>query len=1188
MAPKKIQTASISKKANKNVTVATNSSSTSTGPLTRSKAKATIIPASKGVAPTVLQGKYQPVATLPTKKKDEEGSQKLPAIAENSVSESLSPRPSRSVSDADSSTGSHSASSPSSPKRSESPSRSESSYSVAMQAMTTGAATVEEQLATMARAIEKLTKTVEEKDLQIASLMNKLEAQNVGDTSQDASHPPGFTPQGVIIGDQNGKLIMSDQGIKLKQKVDTNRVSSSNPGGGAKFNHATFAALGIVENAQPTSIASLSVQQLHDMITNTIRAQYGGPSHSSYMYSKPYTKRIDYFRMPVDLEPESIDSWEQMEREFLNRFYSTRRTVSMTELTNTKQWRDEPVVDYINRWRAISLDCKDRLSELSAVEMCMNGMHWGLLYILQGIKPKTFEELATRAHDMEISIANHGGKNPAILEKPSDKRDVKKGDKFSKGTTKDSMMITTAPVKITAKDKKREVKKEFRPVEKGNRPTLKELQAKKYPFPDSDVPGMLEDLLEKVIQLPECKRPEEIGRVNDPKYCQYHRIVSHPTEKCFVLKELLVDLASQNKIILDLDEAVESNHTTIVVGSQGSPNSDQKAKEAKLTPTAGAVAKTIQFGSLEPVIVQVQSQDVSAFSCADKSPSTEADDGWILVTRKKSRRNKPKVKPAHPGRGHGKKNHHHYAKRKGGRKMKSKKDVLEDDEVEAVYMVSTSEEIAEDKEQNYAEKEATNKEVSLLTTLKEAPPRFSLREASQLPQSARLALVQVLANPVEYEAVINEVGGTKEDSTTCASCCAALTFTDEDLQLVIPTEIPSMGQGKLKKDEQITAPNLQKDASTSEKPLKLVPSQKESSPSGVQVAEKCFRYIPKSRRKEGQSLFEEVITTVKDKVKCPQALTKEDIQVLKGDLTMPLPAMGQPSSSKPPLKGFVKSTQGSLQHGFLPEKRTDGFDPKAYKLLANSGEKIHGLSKAQKELRQQGHKISPSKTGLGFTPPQPVYISAKGKSKKANVQHITIEEVEEDDNQQSSPRVSVFDRIEAPVTRTSIFDRLGVTKETRKESTLQTKKSIFSRLGNRSTSSKGENIKGKGKSIEIDSSKGDEETRSSIPSRMKRITSLDVDTEGPLKVKRRTIVLTGQPKGQTKVAKEEEMEYTTSYHVEVEEHSSSDSEDDDFPGAPPQLEDGGQPTIDDLKELNLGTPDEPRPIFVGCNERLAL
>jgi len=48
------------------------------------------------------------------------------------------------------------------------------------------------------------------------------------------------------------------------------------------------------------------------------------------------------------LEPESIDSWGQMEQEFLNRFYSTQHTVSMTELTNTKQWKDKPVLDFIN------------------------------------------------------------------------------------------------------------------------------------------------------------------------------------------------------------------------------------------------------------------------------------------------------------------------------------------------------------------------------------------------------------------------------------------------------------------------------------------------------------------------------------------------------------------------------------------------------------------------------------------------------------------------------------------------------------------------------------------------------------------------------------------------------------------------------------------------------------------------
>ncbi|KAA0034813.1 ty3-gypsy retrotransposon protein [Cucumis melo var. makuwa] len=120
------------------------------------------------------------------------------------------------------------------------------------------------------------------------------------------------------------------------------------------------------------------------------------------------TLKGNAFDWYTDLEPKSIDSWEQLERDFLNRFYSTRCIVSMIELTATKQRKGEPVIDYINRWRALSLDCKDRLTELSAVEMCTQGMHWGLLYILQGIKPRTFEELATRAHDMELSIANRG------------------------------------------------------------------------------------------------------------------------------------------------------------------------------------------------------------------------------------------------------------------------------------------------------------------------------------------------------------------------------------------------------------------------------------------------------------------------------------------------------------------------------------------------------------------------------------------------------------------------------------------------------------------------------------------------------------------------------------------------------------------------------------------------------------
>ena len=74
----------------------------------------------------------------------------------------------------------------------------------------------------------------------------------------------------------------------------------------------------------------------------------------------------------------------------------------------------------------------------------------------------------------------------------------------------------------------------------------------------------MDDLLEKGnIKLPPSKLLEEAGKINDPKYCRYHRVISQPLEKCTTLKEHIMQLDQDGKIILDLVEATKTNRTII-------------------------------------------------------------------------------------------------------------------------------------------------------------------------------------------------------------------------------------------------------------------------------------------------------------------------------------------------------------------------------------------------------------------------------------------------------------------------------------------------------------------------------------------------------------------------------------------------------------------------------------------------
>ncbi|KAM1432798.1 hypothetical protein ACFXTO_015297 [Malus domestica] len=106
--------------------------------------------------------------------------------------------------------------------------------------MTIGVTSIEEQLTQMNEAIARLTQIVEEKDLQIATLVSRLEPQN-GENPNPEDEP-------------------TVERIDVKPEPDQVAVL----------------------------MGYLSIQQLQEMITNTIKAQYEGSSNTYGLYSKPY------------------------------------------------------------------------------------------------------------------------------------------------------------------------------------------------------------------------------------------------------------------------------------------------------------------------------------------------------------------------------------------------------------------------------------------------------------------------------------------------------------------------------------------------------------------------------------------------------------------------------------------------------------------------------------------------------------------------------------------------------------------------------------------------------------------------------------------------------------------------------------------------------------------------------------
>ena len=93
---------------------------------------------------------------------------------------------------------------------------------------------------------------------------------------------------------------------------------------------------------------------------------------------------------------------------------------------------------------------------------------------------------------------------------------------------------------------------------------------------------------------------------------------------------------------------------------------------------------------------------------------------------------------------------------------------------------------------------------------------------------------------------------------------------------------------------------------------------------------------------------------------------------------------------------------------------------------------------------------------------------------------------------------------------------------------------------------------------------------------MKRRTIWEVNTGEALTIKRRTMVTTKQEL-------EDEVVTSVNHITIIEDTKEEPPIEDDTEDAPPSFEEGIQATVDELKEVNIGITEDPRPVFINAS-----
>ncbi|KAH7667059.1 Retrotransposon gag domain-containing protein [Dioscorea alata] len=258
------------------------------------------------------------------------------------------------------------------------------------------------------------------------------------------------------------------------------------------------------------------------------------------------------FEWYASLQPESIQNWQQMKDAFRVWVGGVSDKITIADLAATRQNKDEKVVEYIMRWRNLSIKCEQPLDQPQAVGLLLGNIDSWMAPFLSTSGITTFQELISQAKKLERT-------SPRVLSNFQTSKTNK--PKKSEGVKYIATTFNVDKGKGTIEPHKQE--QAMPPIlgapgnEPRSIPSLKERMNKKYSFQRDKVLKIFKDVVNGGRQLPECKRPEEQSKKDHPNYCPCHNVLGHTIEDCYVFKDWLERQYQEGKITLSKSVVLE-------------------------------------------------------------------------------------------------------------------------------------------------------------------------------------------------------------------------------------------------------------------------------------------------------------------------------------------------------------------------------------------------------------------------------------------------------------------------------------------------------------------------------------------------------------------------------------------------------------------------------------------------------